>query len=313
MDIEKIYETLISDTSIISLQQLGKIFGLGSKRRIKMTNELYNKYTKEHISSITYSRRSSQAAKKQWTTRTRIMPEEVKRKISDANKRVWEKDDGSRKEISRRNMISNAANVDKKKATQKAIETRRKRDRWAEYSPESYSSLVNKNRNKIVSEETRNKQSVSAKRRGRTLPPGFRHSDITLAKLSEKTKSLWKSGKFKRVYVSKTSQRLIKELETLGYKVECEYYISGRPFDMKIENSVIEFNGTYWHCDPRYYDAQFYDKCRKVYAYDVWKNDKEKLLLAENAGYRTYVVWQHDWETSPNEVIENVRRFIEGV
>jgi hypothetical protein len=226
---------------------------------------------------------------------------------------VWENDDGSRKEISRQNMIRNAANVDKKKATQKAIETRRKRTSWAEYTPESYNALVEKNRNKVVSDETKQKQSMSAKRRGRTLPIGFKHSKDTLDKLSKNTKSMWESGQYKRIYVSKTSLRLIKELQSLGYTVEREFFISGKPFDIKINNCIIEFNGTYWHYDPRKYDEQFYDKSRNVYAHEIWKKDKEKLILAEQAGFKTYVVWQSDWETTPTEVLENVRKFIEGI
>jgi len=313
MNIDAIYETLVSNQSILSLQQLGNIFGFGSKKRIKMTNALYDKYTKQHILSITRSRMSSHAAKKQWETRSKVMPDEVKTKISESNKRVWENDDGSRKEISRRNMIRNSAGVDKKKATQKAIITRRKRDKWAEYTTESYNSLIDKNKNKIVSDETRQKQSLSAKQRGRTLPVGFKHSKETLHKLSENTKSLWESGRYKRIYISKTSQKLISELQTLGYQIESEFFISGRPFDIKINDCVIEFNGTYWHLDPRKYDTQFYDEFRKVYAHEIWSKDKEKLLLAETAGFRTYVVWQHDWETNPKEVIENVRKFIEGV
>lgn len=131
MNVEHIYETLLNDESIISLLRLANKLGFGSKKRIKMTNALYDKYTKEHILSITRSRMARHSLKKQWETRPRVMPEEVKKKISEANKRVWESDDGSRKEVSRQNMIKNSSGVDKKKATQKAIVTRRKRDKWA--------------------------------------------------------------------------------------------------------------------------------------------------------------------------------------
>jgi G:T-mismatch repair DNA endonuclease (very short patch repair protein) len=313
MNIEIIYKTLINDSSILSLSQLAKLFGYGSKKRLKMANSLYEKYTKEHILSITRSRLASHAAREQWKTRPRNMSEDTKIKISESNKKIWEMDDGTRREISRKNIIKNSANVDKKKAAQKAIETRRKRDKWAEYSPESYKSMIDKNKNKIISDETRKKQSISAKKRGRTLPIGFKHSEDTLKVLAENAKSMWDSGKFKRIYRSKTSMKLVNELKLLGYNVECEYFISGRPFDIKINDCIIEFNGTYWHYDPRKYDKHFYDEHRGVYAQEIWNRDEEKLSLAKSAGFRTYVVWQSDWESTPEEVLKNVRRFIEGI
>jgi hypothetical protein len=313
MNIEIIYERLINDTSILSLSQLAKTFEYGSKKKLIMTNSLYEKYTKEHILSITRSRMARHAAKEQWKTRSRNMSEDVKIKISESNKKSWSNDDGTRKEISRQSMIRNTKDLDRTTIAKKAIETRRKRDKWAEYTPESYASMIEKNKNKIISDETRKRQSIAAKKRGRTLPMDFKHSDDTLHMLSEKTKSMWASGKFKKIYRSKTSMKLVNELKLLGYEVECEYFISGRPFDIKINDCIIEFNGTYWHYDPRKYDEHFYDEIRGVYAREIWDRDKEKLSLAETAGFRTYVVWQIDWESTPEEAIKGVRRFIEGI
>ena len=46
------------------------------------------------------------------------------------------------------------------------------------------------------------------------------------------------------------------------------------------KRKIIEFNGTYWHCDPRKYNADYYNKVKKMTAREIWEFDKYKRELA---------------------------------
>lgn len=57
-------------------------------------------------------------------------------------------------------------------------------------------------------------------------------------------------------------------------------------------NCVIEFFGTYWHCDPRQYNENFFRK--DSYAKDVWSRDSKRIDSLISAGYKVCVLWEHD-------------------
>jgi hypothetical protein len=52
----------------------------------------------------------------------------------------------------------------------------------------------------------------------------------------------------------------------------------------------VEYNGTYWHRDPRFYKITEEVKL-------IHRKDAEKINLAKSHGYDIVVVWQHDWES----------------
>lgn len=73
---------------------------------------------------------------------------------------------------------------------------------------------------------------------------------------------------------------------------------SGRRYegDILIEgtNKIIEVNGQYWHCDPRFYDEDFRITRKSKTAKQVWEYDKNKIEWFREKGYETLVVWEYD-------------------
>lgn len=61
--------------------------------------------------------------------------------------------------------------------------------------------------------------------------------------------------------------------------------------------TLVEVNGTYWHCDPRIFKetdvVQFPGKQPKT-AKDVWARDKAKLQVATTQNYKTITLWEKD-------------------
>jgi len=130
-----------------------------------------------------------------------------------------------------------------------------------------------------------------------------KHSIITRKKMSLIRKSAWKMGKYKRIWKSKGQIEISNILKSMGHFVINEFLIKGKPYDIFIKNKnlIIEFNGTYWHCDPRKYEGNYYHKQQKMMAKELWVRDKEKIELSNNSGYTTKIIWQIDWESCKNK------------
>ena len=86
-------------------------------------------------------------------------------------------------------------------------------------------------------------------------------------------------------------------LQNMKFTVRSEFEIEDRSFDILVHelNLIIEFNGTRWHYDPRFYAADHYDVCKNRHVQTKWDADLAKLKVAHNAGYGVCVIWQHDW------------------
>lgn len=118
----------------------------------------------------------------------------------------------------------------------------------------SLKSNSDKNTGKIVSEETKKKQSESAKKRivhGHTGKP---HSEETKEFLKQNTLRLIKNGHFKQneTLPSKTFEDLLIKL---NIKYEKEKLVSYWSFDFYLidYNIYIEIDGDYWHSNPKIY------------------------------------------------------------
>ena len=81
-------------------------------------------------------------------------------------------------------------------------------------------------------------------------------------------------------------------------------------YDIKISNLLIELNGTYWHCDPRKYNAtdivKFPNNTFKR-VQDVWDKDKDKINLAIQNGFCIETIWEDDF--SEEYLIEILKKY----
>lgn len=72
---------------------------------------------------------------------------------------------------------------------------------------------------------------------------------------------------------------------------------------------VIEFNGDYWHANPSKYhpNDKLDHKCGKiVLAKEVWKKDEEKFNLMKDEGYNVIVVWESDYLSNKENMINRI-------
>ena len=78
--------------------------------------------------------------------------------------------------------------------------------------------------------------------------------------------------------------------------------------DLKI---VIEYFGDYWHCNPKKYEQDFYNKRLHITALERWNKDKAKKEHIESLGFEYHVIWEYDWNNNKETIKENIKCLIQ--
>lgn len=120
-------------------------------------------------------------------------------------------------------------------------------------------------------------------------------------------------------YYSKLSQICFNEIDHLilkKYNYKTYYATKNREFGLKIGeqyvcldyfikdlNICIEFNGDYFHGNPKIFKETDYPNPydKKTTAKEIWENDKLRYTkLKEIYGINTYVIWENDYKNNFN-------------
>lgn len=108
--------------------------------------------------------------------------------------------------------------------------------------------------------------------------------------------------------VSKQENLLYSLIDMLG--LEQQVAVDNYVYDMAIGNKIIEYNGDFWHCNPKLFkeDKQIFDKTAK----QIWEYDAKKNGHAESKGYSVLVVWETEFLKDRNDTIDRCRKFLNG-
>ena len=80
-------------------------------------------------------------------------------------------------------------------------------------------------------------------------------------------------------------------------------------FDIGIGKKLIEYNGTFWHADPRFYSEDDMIKGGAT-AKDIRLKDDIKLKTAKNQGYQVLVIWEYDYKQDKQREINKCINFL---
>jgi G:T-mismatch repair DNA endonuclease (very short patch repair protein) len=124
---------------------------------------------------------------------------------------------------------------------------------------------------------------------------------------SETMKNTRRMGKIKSINRSKKEKEILKEIKNMGYQVKHSLKIDTKICDIYIPklNLIIEYNGDYWHCNPKKYDASYYHQVKKKTAQELWEYDNNKIDLIKSNGYFFEVVWESELKSNP-QIINNL-------
>lgn len=74
---------------------------------------------------------------------------------------------------------------------------------------------------------------------------------------------------------------------------------------LKDEKIILEYNGSFWHADKRFYKADDIMH-HNITAKEIWEIDNKKKLIYESLGYKVLYIWSKDFLKKEKECIENV-------
>mgnify|MGYP001605076604 CR=1 FL=1 len=109
-------------------------------------------------------------------------------------------------------------------------------------------------------------------------------------------------------YQSKGHLDLHNEISDMGFETHVRISsvsVDECNSDLKI---VIEYNGDFWHCNPKKWQANDYNNGIKMYAKDKWYNDRKRFYFLKSLGYRVIIVWESDWKSNKIDCLNRIRR-----
>ena len=77
---------------------------------------------------------------------------------------------------------------------------------------------------------------------------------------------------------------------------------------------VIECDGDYYHCNPKMYAPDYFNKKVKKYAWQIWERDRNRDKILHEAGYKTLRFWEKNFnEEIVKEAIEKKCYSMKGI
>jgi very-short-patch-repair endonuclease len=115
-------------------------------------------------------------------------------------------------------------------------------------------------------------------------------------------------GKLKNAPISKLEIEIQNKLREKNIDFEPQFKINSKPFDFFIKeyNLLVEFNGDYFHANPTKYDANYLNKKKKMFAWELWKIDEIKKQEAIDNGYNFLTIWESDYKKNKNDSINKI-------
>jgi len=117
------------------------------------------------------------------------------------------------------------------------------------------------------------------------------------------------------ISVSRAEKLITEKLLDAGLIVDTQFSLFRENkkqfvYDIVFKNKIIEYNGDFWHCNPKIYTPEYVNPRTKIVAREKWKLDKAKIQFAEAQGYQILVVWELDFKKNFNKTVEQCIQFL---
>jgi len=181
------------------------------------------------------------------------------------------------------------------------------------HQPEVYKKICEGNKVRGLQWTDEHRQKHSKKMLGDSnWMRGKTHSIEVKNLMSEIKIRQYKNGEIeiKRINMSRAEKEILKFLIDNNINAEKQFKIDGVTYIYDIyvptKKMIIEYNGDYWHANPKIYASDWFNKSKKLYANEIWDRDKTKKLLAEECGYDFLVVWENEYKKDKDKVLNNI-------
>lgn len=139
----------------------------------------------------------------------------------------------------------------------------------------------------------------------------------TLDSKSDEEKARINAAKMPKIGpASKAEKELLLSLQKLNIQAhgqkKLSYGTRNYYYDIVLNNKIIEYNGDYWHCNPKKYKKKqtIKQNGKMTLVIDVWKKDKLKIQTAKDQGYEVLVIWESDYKANKQDVIDKCITFL---
>lgn len=106
--------------------------------------------------------------------------------------------------------------------------------------------------------------------------------------------------------VSRIERQLLGDLRAYNGDVGGQIRVRGQTSwvvgDIHYQNKIIEFNGDFWHANPKKYDADDIIYRNQTAAF-IWAKDAKKIATLEGRGYSVLVVWESEYRKARKETV----------
>ena len=160
---------------------------------------------------------------------------------------------------------------------------------------------------RVVSEGTKLKQSISAKKRKIHGNSGNRHSEISKQKMREATLKRISNGDFK--HLKSKPHILFKNILTklkIDFEEEVVFGFFCIDFFLKKYNIYIEVDGDYFHTNPKIFKNGPLTKTQKI----NWANDKRKDAFFKNKKIKLVRFWEFDILNNEKDIECHLKKLI---
>lgn len=131
------------------------------------------------------------------------------------------------------------------------------------------------------------------------------HNNFKLEGDGRSPQSIWAKNIIKVCCRHLSVEIPIKEkwISSKNNDIRCSY-------DFTYNKKIIEFNGDFWHANPKLFKADEIMPMLNITAHEKWALDEKKIQLAKLHGYEVLVIWESDYKKEPNVVIKKCIDFL---
>jgi G:T-mismatch repair DNA endonuclease (very short patch repair protein) len=82
--------------------------------------------------------------------------------------------------------------------------------------------------------------------------------------------------------------------------------------DILVDNKIIEFYGTYWHCHESLFSETDYNSSIGMTATEKRDFDSNRIIYLQSIGYHVMIIWEHEWNKDKEAVKKDILSFLKG-
>lgn len=143
---------------------------------------------------------------------------------------------------------------------------------------------------------------------------------------SKEIEKQFRNGNFSKTSSSNYSKTELELFKIITDRINIKNYYSGLndkqffkrydgktySYDFVYGKKVIEFNGDYWHCNPKKYNEIYWQSHRQMTAKEIWLFDEKKINSIKNDDFDVLIIWESDYKTNSEQIIEKCINFLEN-